>query len=633
MTPYLQKLKQYWGYDEFRPSQLDIIESIGSGKDTLGLLPTGGGKSITFQVPALCQEGRCLVITPLIALMKDQVENLKKKEIRAIALHSGLTFTQYKQCLDNICYNKSNDPRANYKFIYVSPERLSTDTFLEALPYMNISMVAVDEAHCISQWGYDFRPEYKQIAEIREILPGVPFLALTATATPEVAKDIQSSLLFKEENVKRISFYRSNLAYKVKLTESKDEELIKLLTKTPGSAIIYVRNRKKTKEVSELLNQNNISADYFHAGLDNAIKDLKQTDWKNNKFKVMVATNAFGMGIDKPDVRLVIHIDIPDSVEAYFQEAGRAGRDRNYAECILLYSKKDLSQLKKRIADNFPTKETICHIYNQLGNYFQLGVNYGEGNCFDFDLEDFCRKFHLAILPTQAAIKILDLDGYIEYKEEKELYSRVIVTRSRRLLYDTVFSEEEDRIMQFLLRKYTGIFADYTVISETDIAVNTNLTPDRVYELLNWLRKSGVIDYIPQKKSPAIRYKQDRIPQEILRISTDVYESRLSRYKSRMEAMINYVSSTNHCRSRLLLDYFGEENTMDCGICDVCLNKNNSNTVKDKILSLLKDKGPQTLNSIITSINDEPNKTIDAIRLLIDNKEIISTDNITFKIR
>ena len=633
MTPYLQKLKQYWGYDEFRPSQLDIIESIGSGKDTLGLLPTGGGKSITFQVPALCQEGRCLVITPLIALMKDQVENLKKKEIRAIALHSGLTFTQYKQCLDNICYNKSNDPRANYKFIYVSPERLSTDTFLEALPYMNISMVAVDEAHCISQWGYDFRPEYKQIAEIREILPGVPFLALTATATPEVAKDIQSSLLFKEENVKRISFYRSNLAYKVKLTESKDEELIKLLTKTPGSAIIYVRNRKKTKEVSELLNQNNISADYFHAGLDNAIKDLKQEGWKNNKFKVIVATNAFGMGIDKPDVRLVIHIDIPDSVEAYFQEAGRAGRDRNYAECILLYSKKDLSQLKKRIADNFPTKETICHIYNQLGNYFQLGVNYGEGNCFDFDLEDFCRKFHLAILPTQAAIKILDLDGYIEYKEEKELYSRVIVTRSRRLLYDTVFSEEEDRIMQFLLRKYTGIFADYTVISETDIAVNTNLTPDRVYELLNWLRKSGVIDYIPQKKSPAIRYKQDRIPQEILRISTDVYESRLSRYKSRMEAMINYVSSTNHCRSRLLLDYFGEENTMDCGICDVCLNKNNSNTVKDKILSLLKDKGPQTLNSIITSINDEPNKTIDAIRLLIDNKEIISTDNITFKIR
>ena len=633
MTPYLQKLKQYWGYDEFRPSQLDIIESIGSGKDTLGLLPTGGGKSITFQVPALCQEGRCLVITPLIALMKDQVENLKKKEIRAIALHSGLTFTQYKQCLDNICYNKSNDPRANYKFIYVSPERLSTDTFLEALPYMNISMVAVDEAHCISQWGYDFRPEYKQIAEIREILPGVPFLALTATATPEVAKDIQSSLLFKEENVKRISFYRSNLAYKVKLTENKDEELIKLLTKTPGSAIIYVRNRKKTKEVSELLNQNNISADYFHAGLDNAIKDLKQEGWKNNKFKVMVATNAFGMGIDKPDVRLVIHIDIPDSVEAYFQEAGRAGRDRNYAECILLYSKKDLSQLKKRIADNFPTKETICHIYNQLGNYFQLGVNYGEGNCFDFDLEDFCRKFHLAILPTQAAIKILDLDGYIEYKEEKELYSRVIVTRSRRLLYDTVFSEEEDRIMQFLLRKYTGIFADYTVISETDIAVNTNLTPERVYELLNWLRKSGVIDYIPQKKSPAIRYKQDRIPQEILRISTDVYESRLSRYKSRMETMINYVSSTNHCRSRLLLDYFGEENTMNCGICDVCLNKNNSNTVKDKILSLLKDKGPQTLNSIITNINDEPNKTIDAIRLLIDNKEIISTDNITFKIR
>lgn len=633
MTPYLQKLKQYWGYDEFRPSQSDIIESIGSGKDTLGLLPTGGGKSITFQVPALCQEGRCLVITPLIALMKDQVENLKKKEIKAIALHSGLTYTQYKQCLDNICFNKTNDPRANYKFIYVSPERLSTDTFLEALPYMNISMVAVDEAHCISQWGYDFRPEYKKIAEIREILPGVPFLALTATATPEVAKDIQASLLFKEENVKRISFYRSNLAYKVKLTESKDTELIKLLSKTAGSAIIYVRNRKKTKEVSELLNKNNISADFFHAGLDNAIKDLKQTNWKNNQFKVMVATNAFGMGIDKPDVRLVIHIDIPDSVEAYFQEAGRAGRDRNYAECILLYSKKDLSQMKKRLTDNFPTKEFICNVYNQLGNYFQLGVNYGEGNTFDFDLEDFCRKFHLPMLPVQAAIKILDLDGYIQYKDEKEQYSRVIVTRSRRLLYDTVLSEEEDLIMQYLLRKYTGIFADYTIISETEISLDTGMDANRVYEILTWLRKTGIIDYIPKKSSPAIRYLQDRIPPEILRISTDVYEHRLARYKSRMETMINYVSNNNHCRSKLLLDYFGEDNTLNCGICDVCLEKNKTNNTNEKVIKLLKAEGAQKLNTIITKLNEEPNKVIDAIRLLLDNKEIKTSDYITFEIR
>ena len=633
MTPYLQKLKQYWGYDEFRPSQLDIIESIGSGKDTLGLLPTGGGKSITFQVPALCQEGRCLVITPLIALMKDQVENLKKKEIKAIALHSGLTYTQYKQSLDNICFNKTNDPRANYKFIYVSPERLSTDTFLEALPYMNISMVAVDEAHCISQWGYDFRPEYKQIAEIREILPRVPFLALTATATPEVAKDIQASLLFKEENVKRISFYRSNLAYKVKLTENKEEELIKLFTQTPGSAIIYVRNRKKTKEVSEFLNKNGISADFFHAGLDNSIKDLKQTDWKNNKFKVMVATNAFGMGIDKPDVRLVIHIDIPDSVEAYFQEAGRAGRDRNYAECILLYSKKDLAQIKKRLSDNFPSKEFICNVYNQLGNYFQLGVNYGEGNTFDFDLEDFCHKFRLPLLSTNAAIKILDLDGYIEYKEEKELNSRIIITRSRRLLYDSNFDEEEDLVMQFLLRKYTGIFADYTIISETEISLNTGLDANRVYEILTWLRKTGVIDYIPKKNSPAIRYKQDRIPAEILRISTDVYEHRLARYKSRMETMINYVTATNHCRSRILLNYFGEESHFDCGICDVCSAKKSTNDISEKILNLLKTEGALRLNVIITKLNEEPNKVIDSIRLLIDNKEIRTIDNITFDIR
>ena len=633
MTPYLQKLKQYWGYDEFRPSQRDIIESIGSGKDTLGLLPTGGGKSITFQVPALCQEGRCLVITPLIALMKDQVENLKKKEIKAIALHSGLTYTQYKGCLDNICFNKTNDPRANYKFIYVSPERLSTYTFLEALPYMNISMVAVDEAHCISQWGYDFRPEYKKIAEIREILPGVPFLALTATATPEVAKDIQSSLLFKQENVKRISFYRSNLAYKVKLTENKDEDLIKLLTKTAGSAIIYVRNRKKTKEVSEMLVKNGISADFFHAGLDNAVKDLKQEGWKNNQFKVMVATNAFGMGIDKPDVRLVIHIDIPDSIEAYFQEAGRAGRDRNYAECILLYSKKDLAQIKKRLSDNFPTKEFICNVYNQLGNYFQLGVNYGEGNTFDFFLEDFCRKFHLPMLPVQAAIRILDLDGYIQYKEEKEQYSRVIVTRSRRLLYDTVFSDEEDTVMQYLLRKYTGIFADYTIVSETEISLNTGMDANRVYEILSWLRKTGVIDYIPKKSSPAIRYLQDRIPADILRISTDVYESRLARYKSRMETMINYVSSSNHCRSKILLSYFGEENTFNCGICDVCLEKNGATSISEKIIKLLKTEGPEKLNTIVVKINEEPNKVIDSIRLLLDNKEIKTSDYITFEIK
>ena len=565
--------------------------------------------------------------------MKDQVENLKKKEIKAIALHSGLTYTQYKQSLDNICFNKTNDPRANYKFIYVSPERLSTDTFLEALPYMNISMVAVDEAHCISQWGYDFRPEYKQIAEIREILPRVPFLALTATATPEVAKDIQASLLFKEENVKRISFYRSNLAYKVKLTENKEEELIKLFTQTPGSAIIYVRNRKKTKEDSEFLNKNGISADFFHAGLDNSIKDLKQTDWKNNKFKVMVATNAFGMGIDKPDVRLVIHIDIPDSVEAYFQEAGRAGRDRNYAECILLYSKKDLAQIKKRLSDNFPSKEFICNVYNQLGNYFQLGVNYGEGNTFDFDLEDFCHKFRLPLLSTNAAIKILDLDGYIEYKEEKELNSRIIITRSRRLLYDSNFDEEEDLVMQFLLRKYTGIFADYTIISETEISLNTGLDANRVYEILTWLRKTGVIDYIPKKNSPAIRYKQDRIPAEILRISTDVYEHRLARYKSRMETMINYVTATNHCRSRILLNYFGEESHFDCGICDVCSAKKSTNDISEKILNLLKTEGALRLNVIITKLNEEPNKVIDSIRLLIDNKEIRTIDNITFDIR
>jgi ATP-dependent DNA helicase RecQ len=339
------------------------------------------------------------------------------------------------------------------------------------------------------------------------------------------------------------------------------------------------------------------------------------------------------MGIDKPDVRIVIHIDIPDSVEAYFQEAGRAGRDRNYAECILLYNKKDLTLMKKRLADSFPSKEYICNVYNQLGNYFQLGVNYGEGNTFDFNLEDFCRKFHLPLLPTQAAIRILDLDGYIEYKDEKELNSRVIVTRSRRLLYDTAFSEEEDAIMQFLLRKYTGIFADYTIISETEIALNTGIDQNRVYELLTWLRKTGVIDYIPKKASPAIRYRQDRIPADIIRISTEVYDHRLMRYKSRMETMINYVSSNNHCRSRLLLDYFGENNTSNCGVCDVCLNNKATISLNDKILAYLGKEGPKRLSDMIVTLNEEPNKVIDTVRLLLDNKEITTTDNITYKVK
>lgn len=627
MKLFLQKLKQYWGYDNFRPAQAEIIKSIANKQDTLGLLPTGGGKSITFQVPAICQEGRCLVITPLIALMKDQVENLKKKDIKAIALHSGLSFGAYKQELDNICYNRSNSPFANYKFIYVSPERLATETFLSSLPYMNITLVAVDEAHCISQWGYDFRPEYKSIADIRDILPGVPFLALTATATPEVVKDIQVSLGFKQENVKRISFYRSNLAYKVKQAENKEEELIRLLNAISGSAIIYVRNRKKTKEVAELLSKNNISADFFHAGLDSAIKDLKQDNWKNNKFKVMVATNAFGMGIDKPDVRIVIHIDIPDSIEAYFQEAGRAGRDNNYAECILLYNKRDISLMKKRLSDNFPTKEFIYNVYNQLGNYFQLGVNYGEGSSFDFNIEEFCRNFHLPINPTQAAIRMLTLDGFFEYKEEKEVNSRILITKSRRLLYDTNFSQEEEVVMQFLLRKYTGIFADYTIINENEISIDTGLDVQKIYNILTWFRKTGIIDYIPKRSTPAIKYLKDRIPPEILRISPNVYEHRMNRYKNRMESMMNYVTAENHCRSQILLNYFGEKESSNCGLCDVCLKKNTQTNLDEKILLFLKANGPTDLQTLITMINEDPGKTVNLLRLLLEEKRIIHENN------
>ena len=497
MNKYQEILKQYWGYDSFRDLQEEIITSIGEGKDTLGLMPTGGGKSITFQVPALAQSGLCIVITPLIALMKDQVQNLRKRGIKALAIYSGMTRQEIVTALENCIFG-------DYKFLYISPERLDTEIFRIKLRSMKVSMITVDESHCISQWGYDFRPAYLKIAEIRELLPGVPVLALTATATPEVVKDIQSRLNFREENVFRMSFERKNLAYIVRKTDNKTGELLHILKRIDGSAIIYVRNRRRTKEITELLMQEGITADFYHAGLDNAVKDLRQKRWQNGEIRVRVATNAFGMGSDKPDVRIVLHIDLPDSPEAYFQEAGRAGRDGLKAYAVILYAKSDKMTLHKRVADTFPEKEYILQVYEHLQYYYQMAMGDGFQCIREFNLEEFCRKFKYFPVPVDSALKILTQAGYLEYTDEQDNASRILFTIRRDELYKLrEMGTEAETLIQTILRSYTGVFTDYAYISEDTLAIRTGLTRQQIYNILVTLTKRRIVDYIPHKYTRA----------------------------------------------------------------------------------------------------------------------------------
>ncbi|GCB37433.1 RecQ family ATP-dependent DNA helicase [Bacteroides faecalis] len=566
MNKYQEILKQYWGYDSFRDLQEEIITSIGERKDTLGLMPTGGGKSITFQVPALAQEGICIVITPLIALMKDQVQNLRKRGIKALAIYSGMSRQEILTALENCIFG-------NYKFLYISPERLDTEIFRIKLRSMKVSMITVDESHCISQWGYDFRPAYLKIAEIRDLLPGVPVLALTATATPEVVKDIQSRLNFREENVFRMSFERKNLAYIVRKTDNKTGELLHILRRIEGSAIIYVRNRRRTKEITELLMNENITADFYHAGLDNAVKDIRQKRWQNGEVRVMVATNAFGMGIDKPDVRIVIHLDLPDSPEAYFQEAGRAGRDGEKAYAVILYAKSDKTTLHKRIADTFPEKEYILNVYEHLQYYYQMAMGDGFQCVREFNLEEFCRKFKYFPVPVDSALKILTQAGYLEYTDEQDNSSRIFFTIRRDELYKLhEMGKEAEALIQAILRSYTGVFTDYAYISEESLAVRTGLTRQQIYAILVTLTKRRIVDYIPHKKTPYIIYTRERMELHDVHIPTSVYEDRKVRYEARIKAMEEYVTTDNICRSRMLLRYFGEKNEHNCKQCDVCLS-------------------------------------------------------------
>ena len=569
-------LKQYWGYDCFRGIQEDIIDSISKNKDTLGLMPTGGGKSITFQVPALAKEGMCLVITPLIALMKDQVQNLKKRGIKALAIYSGMSRQDIIITLENCIFG-------NYKFLYISPERLDTEIFRTKLRKMHISMITVDESHCISQWGYDFRPAYLKIAEIRELLPNVPVLALTATATPEVVKDIQARLHFRHKNVFRMSFERNNLAYIVRKTENKTAELLHILRSMPGSAIVYVRNRRRTKEITELLNNEHITADFYHAGLDDATKDIRQHRWQSGESRVMVATNAFGMGIDKPDVRIVIHMDLPDSIEAYFQEAGRAGRDGQKAYAVILYAKSDKTTLHKRIPDTFPEKEYIRDVYEHLQYYYQMAMGDGLDCVREFNIEDFCRKFKYFPVPVDSALRILTQAGYLEYTAEQDSTSRILFTIRRDELYRLrEMGEDMDRLIQAVLRSYTGVFTDYTYINEDSLAIRTGLTRRQIYEMLVHLAKLRIVSYIPHKKTPYIIYTRERVEAQRIHISPEVYEHRKARYETRINAMLDYVTNDTVCRSRMLLDYFGERNEHNCGQCDTCISLRSKSKVSEQ---------------------------------------------------
>ena len=627
MNKYQEILKQYWGYDSFRDLQEEIITSIGEGKDTLGLMPTGGGKSITFQVPALAQEGICIVITPLIALMKDQVQNLRKREIKALAIYSGMTRQEILTALENCIFG-------NYKFLYISPERLDTEIFRTKLRSMKVSMITVDESHCISQWGYDFRPAYLKIAEIRELLPEVPVLALTATATPEVVTDIQARLKFREGNVFRMSFERKNLAYIVRKTDNKTKEILYILQRISGSAIIYVRNRRRTKEITELLMNEGITADFYHAGLDNAVKDLRQKRWQSGEVRVMVATNAFGMGIDKPDVRIVLHLDLPDSPEAYFQEAGRAGRDGEKAYAVILYSKSDKTTLHKRVVDTFPDKEYILNVYEHLQYYYQMAMGDGFQCIREFNLEEFCRKFKYFPVPVDSALKILTQAGYLEYTDEQDNSSRILFTIRRDELYKLrEMGKEAEALIQSILRSYTGVFTDYAYISEESLAIRTGLTRQQIYNILVTLTKRRIVDYIPRKKTPYIIYTRERLELRFLHIPPSVYEERKARYEARIKAMEEYVTTENICRSRMLLRYFGEKNEHNCGQCDVCLSKRATDNLSEKsyeevkrqILNLLSHS-PLTPAETADQIKAEKEDIGQVIRYLLDEGELKMQD-------
>jgi ATP-dependent DNA helicase RecQ len=624
---YRQILTKYWGFTSFKPLQEKIIMSVAEGRDTLGLMPTGGGKSMTFQVPAMAHDGICLVVTPLIALMKEQVGRLNSLEIKSVAIHTGMNREEIDIALENCIYG-------NFKFLYVSPERIATPVFQAKARRLNISLVAIDEAHCISQWGYDFRPSYLKIAALRDIInEKVPFLALTASATPQVIEDIMTRLAFREKNVMRTSFERKNISYLVRTVEDKAKYLLSTLNKVKGSGIVYVRSRKRSKEIAELMAGNGISADFYHAGLTPELRDKKQAAWSSGEIRVIVSTNAFGMGIDKADVRFVIHWDIPDSIESYFQETGRAGRDNKPSYAVLLFSGADKSRLNDTIRHKFPPVEKIKDIYEAMCNYLQVPIGSGKDGAYDFNMPDFVSKFRLPVIETYNSLLFLQREGYLEFTEEINNPSRVHFVVGRDDLYKfQVANEAFDGFIKLMLRSYTGMFTEFVPINEESLSKKSAISRDTIYQFLVKLSNQNIIRYIPGKKTPLVIFTEERLDRKSLVISPDNYRLVKEKYVLRLNKMIEYAEMNNRCRSVMLLDYFGEESDR-CGICDVCRERNELDLSKyefdlilEEIKTVLATENTDA-EGLVKKINYPEDKVVKVLRWLLDHNKIIRQDD------
>ena len=619
-------LKRYWGYDSFRPRQEEIIMSVLDGRDTLGLLPTGGGKSLTFQVPAMVFEGITVVVAPLISLMKDQVDNLRAAGIRAVCLHSGLSRAEHRLALDRCRLGKA-------KLMYVSPEKLQSATFIDQLRSMDVSFLVVDEAHCISQWGYDFRPSYLKISLIRELFPDIPVLALTASATPVVVDDIMDKLGFKERNVYARSFSRDNLSYIVRNDFDKERRLINVLSNTSGSAIVYVRSRRRTREIADMLVRNGISADYYHAGLDATEKNEKQNIWKTDGVRVMVATNAFGMGIDKPDVRTVVHYDIPSSLEEYYQEAGRAGRDGKEAFAVLLVSRADKGRLTRMLSEMFPPKDFIRRVYELAGNFVNVAVGDGYNSVYEFNFALFLKTYDLPPLTTRSAMRLLTQAQYFEFVEEVTMQSRVMITANKSELYSVKLDEAGERVFNMLLRSYTGLFADFVYINESVIARRADVDEQKVYETMLQLSRMHILQYVPRKSTPYLYYTTSRELPKYIDMPRSVYEDQYKRLKERIEAMKRFSFGDDDCRVNVMLRYFGEKPEAPCGKCDVCrsrnrnrLTKGDKQSIKDSIIYMVGN-APRSLDYIVAESRYAEDDVIEAVRALLSSHTLSIDDS------